>query len=134
MDPLVVPNIPLHVPQVQKAQAETPGLVDIGQPDQKVGDHLVLVIALRAVAETGLADPERPASQRNADTLRRHRLLGQLPALSWPRHFFPRASRSRSACMLRSANMRFSRRFSSSSAFIWLIMDASMPPYLARHL
>jgi hypothetical protein len=22
----------------------------------------------------------------------------------------------------------------SSRAFIWLIMDASMPPYLARHL
>ena len=28
---------------------------------------------------------------------------GQLAALSWPRHFFPRASLSRSVCMLRSA-------------------------------
>lgn len=36
--------------------------------------------------------------------------------------------------MLRSVNMRYSRRFSSSKAFIWLIIDASMPPYLARHL
>ena len=67
-----------------------------------------------AVAKAGLADPKRPAGQRDADPLRRHRLRGQLPALSWPRHFFPRAFRSKSACMLRSANMRFSRRFSSS--------------------
>ena len=32
------------------------------------------------------------------------------------------------------ALMRFSRRFSSSKTFIWLIMDASMPADLARHL
>ena len=88
----------------------------------------------------------RTMVERDADPLRRHRLLGQIPALSWPRHFFPRAFRSKSACMLRSANMRFSRRFSFGAAldpmalaphsrvFIWLIMDASMPPYLARHL
>ena len=134
MDPLVVPDMPPHIPKVQETQAETLGLVNIGQPDQHVGDHLVLVVALRAVAETSLTDPKRPAGQRDADPLHRHRLLGQLPALSWPRHFFPSASRSRSACMLRSANIRFSRRFSSSSAFIWLIMAASMPPGFARHL
>ena len=33
--------------------------------------------------------------------------------------------------MLSSAYIFFSRRFSSSRAFIWLIIDASMPPYLA---
>lgn len=134
VDPLVVPDMSLDVPQVQETQAETPGLVDIRQPDQQIGNHLVLVVTLRTIAKAGLADAERPAGQRDADPLRRHRLLGQLPALSWPRHFFPRASRSRSACMLRSANMRFSRLFSSSRAFIWLIMDASMPPNFARHL
>lgn len=48
--------------------------------------------------------------------------------------------------MLRSAYIRFSRRFSSSMALaivlgpmadygsLWLISDASMPPYFARHL
>ena len=36
--------------------------------------------------------------------------------------------------MLGSANMRFNRRFLSAKAFIWLIIDASMPPYPARHL
>ena len=51
-----------------------------------------------------------------------------------PRHFFPRASLSNSACMLISAYIFFSRRFSSSIAFIWLIIDTSMPPYLERHL
>ncbi|MFT6773361.1 MAG: hypothetical protein ACJA1L_001071, partial [Paracoccaceae bacterium] len=34
----------------------------------------------------------------------------------------------------RSGYIRFRRRSPSSRAFIWLIMDASMPPYLARHL
>jgi hypothetical protein len=49
--------MPLHVPQVEEAQPEPPRLVDIGQPHQQIGDYLVLVVALRAVAETGLADP-----------------------------------------------------------------------------
>src|SRR5690606_4396284 len=110
------------------------GPVRLGQPFQKVGDELILGIALRAVAKTGLADTKGPTGQRDADPLRRHCLLGQLAALSWPCHFFPRASLSNSACMLRSANMRFSRRFSSSRDFIWLIIDASMPPYFERHL
>lgn len=45
---------------MQETQPETPGLVDIGQPHQQVGDDLVLVVALRAVTETGLADAKRP--------------------------------------------------------------------------
>lgn len=32
MNPLVVPNMPHHVAQVQKAQAKTSSLVDSGQP------------------------------------------------------------------------------------------------------
>lgn len=48
--------------------------------------------------------------------------------------FFPKASFSSSACMLISAYIFFSRRFSSSRAFIWLIIEASMPPYFERHL
>jgi hypothetical protein len=88
----------------------------------------VLVLQLRAVAITGLADPEGPAGKGNAGPASRHRVLGHLAALRWPGHFFPRASFNKSACMLRSAYIRFSLRFSSSKAFIWLIKDASMPP------
>lgn len=36
--------------------------------------------------------------------------------------------------MLLSAYIFFSRRFLSSRAFIWLVIDASMLPYLDRHL
>lgn len=36
--------------------------------------------------------------------------------------------------MLRSANMCFRRRFSSSKAFVWPIMAASIPPHFARHV
>jgi hypothetical protein len=36
--------------------------------------------------------------------------------------------------MLSSANIFFSRRFSSSSPFISEIIEASIPPYFARHL
>lgn len=118
LDPLVVPRMAFDVAQMQETQAEAPGLAGVGQPDQQIGDLLVLVLQLRAVAITGLADPEGPADQRNADPVSRHRFLGHLAALRWPRHFFPRASLSRSACMLRSAYIRFSRRFSSSMAFI----------------
>lgn len=36
--------------------------MEIGQPHQQVGDHFVLLVALRSVAETGLADLERMAA------------------------------------------------------------------------
>lgn len=39
---------------------------------QKIGDLLILALQLRAVAKTGLVDPEGPASQRNADLVARH--------------------------------------------------------------
>jgi hypothetical protein len=60
-------------------------------------------------------------------------------------YFFPISSFSKSACMLRSAYIRISRRLSfggalepvafapHSMAFIWLTMDASIPPYFDRH-
>jgi len=54
--------------------------------------------------------------ERNADALHHHRFHGQLSALSWPDHFFPKASFRRSFCMLTSAYMRFSRRFYSAIA------------------
>ena len=39
-----------------------------------------------------------------------------------------------SFCMLISAYIRFRRRFSSAMAFITDTIDASIPPYLERHL
>lgn len=55
--------MPLHAVQVQEAQPKPPSLLDIGRLAQQVGDQLVLLVAPRAVAETGLADAEhdRPA-------------------------------------------------------------------------
>src|SRR5690606_24264506 len=103
-------------------------------PDEEIGDLFVLLVQLGAVTIAGLADLEGAAGERNAHPSQRHCFPGHLSALRWPRHFFPRASLSSSACMLISAYIFFSRRFSSSRAFIWLIIDASMPPYLARHL
>ena len=49
-------------------------------------------------------------------------------------HFFAMASLSTSACNCTSATIFFKRRFSSSSSFNRATMEASMPPYLARHL
>lgn len=43
---------------------------------------LALVAQLRAVAITGLADPESPAGQSNADLSSRHRRFGHLAALT----------------------------------------------------
>src|SRR5690606_11911358 len=104
------------------------------KPKQQIGDLIVIGIALGAIPITGLADAEGPTCERDTHTALRHCFLGQLSALRWPRHLFPRASFSRSACMLKSAYIRFNRRFSSSRAFIWLIIEASIPPYFARHL
>jgi hypothetical protein len=67
---------------MQETQAKTPGVVDIGQADQQVGDQFVLRVALRAVLEAGLADALSPACQRDAGPLPRHRLLGRLAAES----------------------------------------------------
>ena len=72
------------IPQVEKAQTEAPGLRRLRKPKQQIGDLLVFVIPLRAVSIAGLVDIECPTSQRDADTLHRHRFHGQLSALSWP--------------------------------------------------
>ncbi len=48
--------------------------------------------------------------------------------------FLPKASLSNSFGMLSSENIFFGRRFSSSIAFVGETIEASIPPYLARHL
>lgn len=56
----LVSGITLHVAQMQEAQAEAP-LAGLDQPDQKIGDLLVLVLLIPADAIAGLAYPEGPA-------------------------------------------------------------------------
>jgi hypothetical protein len=62
IDAFVVPWMTLHVAQMQETQAKAPSLAGTGQPDEQIGNLLVLVLQLRAVAIAGLADPARSAS------------------------------------------------------------------------
>lgn len=101
---------PRMLRRYRKAQAEAPGPGSIGQAIEKLRDDLFLLTALRTIAKAGLAEAKRPAGQRDAAPF----VATTLAALSWPRHCFPSASRSRSACMPRPENIRFNRRFSSS--------------------
>jgi hypothetical protein len=87
INPFVVPAMTLDIAQIQEAETESPGLSGLGQPDQKVGDLLVLVGEPRAVAIARLAEPKRPARQRDTDPSSRHCCLGHLPALGWPGYF-----------------------------------------------
>jgi hypothetical protein len=60
-------DIPPHSAQILKAQAEPPSFLGLGQPGQQIGDLLILMPQLRAIAKTGLADPKGPAGQGDAD-------------------------------------------------------------------
>ena len=52
--------------------------------NEEIGDLLVLGPQLRAIAITGLANPEGPAGEGNARPSSRHRVLGHLAALRCP--------------------------------------------------
>jgi hypothetical protein len=80
VNPFVVPDAPLNVAQIQEAQAEPLGLPGVGQPDQQIGDLVVLAAPLRTVAVTTFAYPEGPAGRRDADPSPRHRGHGHLSA------------------------------------------------------
>ncbi|SAY46837.1 hypothetical protein KRIGEM_03196 [Komagataeibacter rhaeticus] len=118
INPLMIPELSLHIAQIQETQTKSPSPVSLGQSHQKSGNPVVLRCQSRTIAKAGLGYPKNPTGQRNADPMMRHSLCGQFPALGWPLHFFPRVSFRISVCMLKSAYMRFSRRFSSSKAFI----------------
>ena len=64
---LVVPRVALDVVQMQETQAKTPICSCIREPCQQIGDRLVPVLQLWAVTITGLANPEGPARQCDAD-------------------------------------------------------------------
>ncbi len=133
VDAFVIPPEPLHVAQVQEAQAEAPVPVRRRQPNQPVGNHRVFVRARCPIAVAGLADVEGQAGVPDARSPVRYHRPGHLPALRWPHHFFASASLSSSALSWESAYIFFSRRFSSSSFFRRAIIKASMSPYLLRH-
>ena len=131
---LVVPLQALHVAQIQKAQPKAPCLAISRHSNQPIRDLGVLIVELALIVIAGLADLKRAASQCDADTFSLDCLHGHLSSLRWPYGFFPRASFSKSFCMLISAYIRLRRRFSSATAFICDTIDASMPPNFARHL
>lgn len=117
----------------------------------------------RSVTITSLADTKGSACQCNADAPLFYRRSGHLAALAlswfeskpllgseWPVYFFQRLSFSKSACVLRSAFIHFSLRFSfvrktvsrtvfdlsHFMAFIWLTICASMPhsPFVEQRI
>ena len=56
------------------------------------------------------------------------------PTYPHPHHFFVMASFKISASSFSSIYIFLSRAFYASSFFMRAIIEASMPPYLARHL
>src|SRR5690554_6417011 len=134
INPFVIPAKSFDVPQMQKAQAKAPVPLVMGQPDQPIRDLGILAAELCPIAIAGLADAEHPASQANTDLLLTDGFLRHLTATRRLYHFFSMASLRMSAFSRSSAYIFLSRRFSSSSSFNRAIMDASMPPNLARHL
>src|SRR6185312_2030344 len=104
------------------------------QPQQPVGNAVVLGTPRRDVPKTGLADAKRVTGHPNGDPPALHGVMGHLATTRWPYHFFARASATISALSFSSTYNFFSRAFSPSSSFIRAINETSMPPYFARHL
>ena len=96
---------------MQKTQPKSPSFASIGQTGQQISNLFILVAQLWAVTIAGLTNRKSPAGQRNADTSSFDRRSGHLAAVRWPNYFFPRATFNKSACILRSAYIRFSLRF-----------------------
>lgn len=85
--PLVVPAVALDVTQMQKAQAETPVALVVGQTHEPVGNDSVVNLLPRLVAIAGLANGKGRARQANADSLMPCRSCGHLTAMRWAPHF-----------------------------------------------
>src|SRR5690554_1327672 len=119
---------------MQEAQTKPPVPLIVGQADQPVGNLGIFVAELGPIAKAGVADAEYPASQANTDAFLIDGFLRHLTATRRLHHFFSMASLRMSAFSRSSAYIFLSRRFSSSSSFRRAIMEASIPPNLARHL
>src|SRR5690606_22281802 len=94
----------------------------------------ILIRQPRAISIAGLRNREQTARTLDRNAMVRYRLGGHLFPVRWPHHFFAIASRRISQSILDSTYIVFSRRFSSSSSRKRVMLDTSMPPYLARHL
>lgn len=81
-----------------------------------VGDLLVFGVAPGLVAVAGLADPKGLTSRPDRQPALLHGSLCHLAPARWLHRFFARASATTSALSMRAMS------------------EASMPPYLARHL
>src|SRR5690606_29212580 len=89
---LVVPSEPFDVAQVQKAQTESPAAMVVGEPQQPVGNLIVLSLVLSDVPVARLANLKGLTGQTHRDTSLLHRVLGHLATTRRPHHFFSRAS------------------------------------------
>jgi hypothetical protein len=89
---LVLPEAVLHITPGQKAQPKAPIALIMGQFQQPVSDHGVLMIQLDLIAVTGFTDTINLTGQTNVDVLLPHRLLSQCSPLLGLDHFFSRAS------------------------------------------
>src|SRR3954464_2377805 len=87
-----------------------------------------------SVAHAGAVGPDHPASPPLAHLKGLTQLHRCLSSCGGRHHFFPRRSFSAALSSTASASIRFSRPFSSSSAFSRLASDTSSPPNLAFHL
>lgn len=141
----MVPDVAANVTQIQKAQPKAPSSVRLGQAFMEVRDDLILGAALGAVVKAGSLTPNVRQASAMPTPLCRHRSHGQLAALGGPyifsKCFFQqvglhaqiRKHALQPPILVFQCRSRFSRT-NGVHRSLRLIMDASMPPYFARHL
>ena len=76
----MVPPMYADIARVEEAQAEAPALLGPRQPDQQIGDLLVIVVQLGGIAIACLADTKGAAGERGAHPTQRHCFRGYPPA------------------------------------------------------
>jgi hypothetical protein len=102
-----------------------PRLRDLSDP-QPQGS---VVLAVRKVTMGRAPNPNNLASSSLADPIGLFEMLHAVTLLGWLQNFFESTSWSICLSKLRSATMRLSRRFSSSSCLKRRSSDTPSPPY-----
>ena len=74
----------LNVPQIEKAQPETPALIGCRQSQQPVSDQRTLTIQLRLVPIAALTNTVHDAGEANSDAMLGDTSTGHLTARGWP--------------------------------------------------
>jgi hypothetical protein len=106
---LVIPFKALNVAQLRLVQAKSQVPMVVCQTSQPVGHFDVLCVEFALITKARYADANRLARHPYAHTALARRRLGYLPSGRWPHHIF-------------------------SNSFMRDIINAPMPPDLARHL